>query len=112
MGIASGGTEGVDVKCKKNDDRNVTFSETVDVCETDMTINICDKSDDTLPVDELDEPLVIAEKMDIEVQAIVTAQQVTDDTYDPADSIKGGDIPLEDCNGFELGSTLLCSQMP
>ena len=110
MGIAGGGTEGADVKCKN--DRNVNFSETIDVCETDMTINTCDKSDDTLPVDELDEPLVIAEKMDIEVQVIVIAPQITDDIYDPADSIKGGDISLEDCDGFELDSTPPCSQMP
>ena len=94
---------------KKKDDRNVNFSETVDVCETDMTINTCDKSDDTLPVDELDEPLVIVEKTDIKVQAIVIAPQVT---YDPADSIKGGDILLEDCDGFELDSIPPCSQMP
>ena len=90
----------------------MNFSETVDVCETDMTIYTCDKSDNTLPVDELDEPLVIAEKMDIEVQAIVIAPQVTDDTYDSADSIKGGEILLEDSDGFELDSTPPCSQMP
>ena len=67
--------------------KTVSFSETVDTAE----INVSTELDDTVEINEL----------------------VVEENSDKVPTIKGGDIPTGECDGFyDLDSTLPCSQMP
>ena len=87
VGVAGGGKVARNYKRKTKDDRNVSFSEQVEVSGTSMSIESCAQLDDTLPID--DEPLEIADKMNITVPAIIIAPQDVDEDEDPADKIRG-----------------------
>ena len=87
VGVAGGGNMERNDNCKTKCDRNVTFDEYVDVCETkNMTIESCTQLDDTLSID--DEPLEIAEKMIQKCKQLLLLQD-TDDADDPTDKISG-----------------------
>ena len=92
--------------------RTITFSEVTSICQNDSyTINTCAQLDDTIS-SASEDALVIDDALHEksifeELSVSISAGNVV---AHPDESCRGGEVPLEDQDGFE--STPPCSQIP
>ena len=92
--------------------RTITFSEVTFICQNDSyMINTCAQLDDTISSASEDALVIddaLHEKSTFEELSVsISAGNVV---AHPDESCRGGEVPLEDQDGFE--STPLCSQIP